>query len=45
MASTPGYTPSRNATPSNREEEPLRELMILSIILTAVVVAIYVSFA
>lgn len=29
----------------SREEVPLRELMILSVILTAVVVAIYISFA
>jgi hypothetical protein len=45
MVSTPGSTPCKSATPSNHEEEPLRELMILSVILTIVVVAIYVSFA
>ena len=45
MVSTPGSTPCKSATACNREEGSLRELLVLCIILTIVVVAIYVSFA
>ena len=41
-----GSTLCKSATLcSRREGEPLRELLILSVVLTAVAVAIYISFA
>jgi hypothetical protein len=45
-ASTRGSTLCKSATPcSRRGGEPLRELLILSVVLTAVAVAIYISFS
>ncbi len=44
--STLDSTLYKSAPPcSHREEEALRELLIISIVLTLVVVAIYVSFS
>jgi hypothetical protein len=41
-----GSTLCKSATPCNRRGgEPLRELLILSVVLTAVAVPIYISFS
>ncbi len=45
----PGSTPCRNATRCSLRRalggEPLREMLIMCVVFTAVAVAIYVSFA